>query len=123
MQILIDTHILFWWFTRPSKVKQHHLDLIADRQNEILVSMISLFELYIKAGLGKVELPRDFTSTLQKESFSILNMEIPHLDTFSKLKLIHRDPFDRLIIAQAISEHIPLISYDKIFNKYPVKLI
>lgn len=123
MKLMIDTHVIFWWFAAPSKIRKKHLESIATPENEICISMISVFELYLKASLRKILLPANFPSVLEEADFSFISIQMSHLETFRQLPVHHRDPFDRLIIAQAIAEQLPLISYDRHFSKYPIQLL
>ena len=122
-RLLIDSHILIWALTEPEKLKSNHKELLEDISNEVLVSVASLWELYIKANLKKLELPENLHAELDNRSISILSIQKRHLDTLLNLSHHHRDPFDRLIIAQSISEDLPLISYDSQFKNYQVELV
>lgn len=121
--MLIDTHILVWWLSSPSKIRAPHRKLIAKPDNVVCISMISVFELYIKASLGKVELPEDFLAMLEQTDFTFLPLQFPHFEAYRQLPVVHKDPFDRLIIAQAVSENLPVMSYDQVFTKYPIDLL
>ncbi len=101
--------------------------LYLDEQNTIFVSMASLWELAIKSSLGKIsfEMPlEDFVEEhIRGNDIEILNIELPHILRIEKLPFHHRDPFDRLIIAQQIEENLPIISADEIFDAYGVQRI
>jgi PIN domain nuclease of toxin-antitoxin system len=92
----------------------------------LLLSIASLWEITIKVSLGKLKLASNLQDTfanIEKNGFEILPIETAHLLELEKLEYFHRDPFDRLIIAQSISERIPVISSDDKFSKYPVDLV
>jgi len=125
MNVLIDTQTLIWFCednTRlPASVK-----LYMERSSGLVVSMASFWEITIKTSLGKLTTAGNIDSVMDNalsKGFNLLQIEREHLIVLSTLDLIHRDPFDRLIIAQAIAENIPLISSDDIFKQYPVNCI
>jgi PIN domain nuclease of toxin-antitoxin system len=102
--------------------------LIEAAENEVLVSIASLWEMSIKAGMGKLNLPLDMTLTkleqhLKNLDFQILEIQTKHLDVLKPLPLHHKDPFDRMLIAQAIFENAILVSDDEFFGLYDVELI
>jgi PIN domain nuclease of toxin-antitoxin system len=126
MRVLVDTQS-FIWFTEddagmPAKIKT----LMNDRNNVLLLSIVSLWEITIKVGIGKLKMRRSIDSVIKdisESGFEILPVKVGHLLELSKLALIHRDPFDRMIISQGLSENIPVISSDSIFGAYPIELI
>lgn len=123
MSYLIDTHILLWLLFSPDRLSTKVKLLIEDPDNKILVSQISLWEISLKYGLGKLKLigytPDDFIAAIEKMNLSILELNAAHVLSFYKLRQTeHRDPFDRLIIWQAISLSIPLLSKDAMFQQY-----
>lgn len=121
--ILIDSHILLWWLKEPEKLSSSHYTLIEIPANNILISIASLWELHIKASFQKLSLPDNFFTEIEKNQFRILEISQDHLSGLLKLPQYHRDPFDRLIISQAIAENIPVITHDKSFSDYPVELL
>ena len=125
MNDLIDTQALIWFCEDnpclPSSVKQY-----MERSNGLLVSIVSFWEITIKTNLGKLVIDGNIADVMDRalsRGFKILSIEREHLIVLSTLELIHRDPFDRIIIAQAIAENMPLISSDDIFKQYPVNCI
>jgi PIN domain nuclease of toxin-antitoxin system len=123
MKILIDSQVLIWALSTPEKLSSAHTTLIKDSSNQVLVSMASLWEIHIKSGLGKLQIPESFFDELDRNYISILSIKREHLEHLLTLPMIHRDPFDRLIISQAIVEKTPVITYDKRFGEYPVEMI
>jgi PIN domain nuclease of toxin-antitoxin system len=128
MRFLLDTHILIWHLEENPKRKQAHSDLIEDAENEVIVSIASLWEMSIKAGLGKLSIPFGMSLTQLEQhllglDFQILEMNTKHLDALMPLPLHHRDPFDRILIAQAVSENATLVSDDGVFPVYGVPLV
>ena len=123
MDVLIDTQSFIWFFENNSQLPSS-VRLFMERSNNLVVSIASFWEITIKASIGKLIIPENIADLMDKalsKGFVILPIERNHLLTLSSLELIHRDPFDRIIIAQAISEDMPLVSSDGIFKQYPVK--
>lgn len=127
MKVLLDTHALLWFITDSLELSDPALEILSNKQNEILVSIASLWEITIKNSLGKLELICPFSELfphqLEINAFSQLPITIPHLIALGQLPYHHRDPFDRILIAQAIAEKTPLISVDSAFTPYPVTII
>jgi len=121
---LVDTQSLIWFVEDDQKLPAGVKARMESGEFRLLVSVASLWEMAIKMSLNKLVLSDDFASTaarIQENGFELLPIETEHLVTLTTLDYIHRDPFDRLIIAQAISEGIPVISSDEIFARYPVQ--
>jgi PIN domain nuclease of toxin-antitoxin system len=122
---LIDTHTFIWYITDNSRLSSQVLDLINDENNQIFLSIASIWEMGIKHRLGKLNftLPFDIfiTQQLSINDFTVLDIKISHIITVSQLPLYHRDPFDRMLIAQAVVENITVISADTVFDTYPVR--
>jgi PIN domain nuclease of toxin-antitoxin system len=124
MKLLLDTHT-FLWFIDDSPLLSTKGKALLEADNELLLSIGSLWEIAIKLCLGKltVAMPLEMLMTQQLTSndIDILAITVPHLVTVSALPLHHRDPFDRLIIAQAMVEQMPIVSADPAFDAYPVE--
>jgi PIN domain nuclease of toxin-antitoxin system len=100
--------------------------LIVDSRNDVFVSTATLWELAIKISIGRLETPRslsDILATLQKQSFEVLPIMPGHTLQVAALPVHHRDPFDRMLIAQALVEHLSVVTYDSAFKSYGVKLL
>ena len=127
MHVLLDTNSFLWFIAGNDRLNINIRNIIADLDNDIFLSIVSLWEIAIKSNLGKLELlkPFDqlFPSQLDENDIKVLPIEIEHLSTLQTLSLHHRDPFDRLIIAQSIVENLPVISSDSSFQMYPIKVI
>ena len=125
MKLLLDTHAFIWYVTNNQKLSVTAQQLINESSNQVLLSIVSIWEMAIKHSVGKLsfELPFEVfvAQQLALNNFDLLNIKIAHLNVVANLPLHHRDPFDRLIIAQGMVESIPVISTDKIFDSYPVK--
>ena len=116
-KILIDTHILIWWLTEPDKLKKEHQKILSDADNIIFVSVASFFEIGIKEKIGKLKFEGNFEVILIENGFESLPITLMHLETLRTIEFHHKDPFDMVLIAQAISENIEFISYDSQFLK------
>ncbi len=126
MKLLLDTHVLLWLNDTPEKLSPLALTLCQDQANELYLSVVSVWEIQIKHQLGKLELDVSLAEIVQVQQadneLKILSMELLHIYTLETLPFHHNDPFDRLLIAQAIHEKMNLISADKQFIQYPVKV-
>ncbi len=124
MKLLLDTHSFLWFVTSDSQLSPAALALIADVNNELFLSPASYWEVAIKVSLGKypltVPFETFFTTALAANGIQILPVEIPHAAVLSALPMHHKDPFDRMIAAQALSESIPVVSSDAALNLYGV---
>ena len=123
MSILLDTHVLLWWMDNSNKLSQKEKDVISKSDNLILISSAVIWEIRIKESLGKLKIPSDFFSIVQNCGFEFLSIDIQHANYLEKLPLYHRDPFDRILISQAILENLTIITHDTIFKKYDVRLL
>jgi PIN domain nuclease of toxin-antitoxin system len=127
MNLLLDTHVFLWFVNDHPKLSNHLKDLIEDDDNVSYLSMASLWEMSIKFNLGKLTLEPDYEEFVEREVITsrikLLKIELEHLKINAALPFHHRDPFDRLIIAQAVVENLLIISVDSAFDKYPIILI
>lgn len=124
MKHLLDTHALLWYTLANPQLSGTAEALILDPANEIFISPASYWEIAIKISIGKLTLHQPYDdfidACLNKYGFVILPIEPRHTTVLTTLPFHHRDPFDRLIIAQAIADQIPVISGDPAFDAYPV---
>lgn len=126
MKYLIDTQILLWIFGHPNKLPKKVAQTIKKPQNKLLVSTVSFWEIAIKSSLGKLTLPFPVDALPQETSsndLSLLHISVNHTLKVADLPRYHKDPFDRLIIAQAIVENLPVISSDDKFSDYGIDRI
>lgn len=121
-RVLVDTHALLWWLADDRSLSARARELIGDPATEALVSVVSLWEIAIKRGLGKLRVPETLPETITAEGFEWLPVEAAHAWDVGSLTAHHRDPFDRLLIAQAIGESIPIITADPHFAPYDVEV-
>ncbi len=123
MNILIDTHVLLWWPNDDPKITSDAREAIAAGANMVFVSTVSIWEIRIKQALGKLEVPNNFVDVLNSQPFGQLDITAVHAHAVGDLPMHHRDPFDRMLIAQAIIEKMALVTKDVQFELYPVSLI
>ncbi len=124
-RLLLDTHTFLWWVNDSPQLSNAAHQAIADTNNECFISMSSCWEMAIKSSLGKLRLAKPIeqfvTEQLAENGFTLLSVELRHTAKIEKLPFHHRDPFDRLLIAQAMLEKLVIISADKIFSAYGIK--
>jgi PIN domain nuclease of toxin-antitoxin system len=121
LRILLDTHALLWWLAGDPRIERQAQDLITDPANDILVSVASLWEIVVKVRVGKLAADiRDITAAIDPQGFEMLEIRAGHLEDLVRLPMHHRDPFDHLLIAQAIAEGLTLLSEDQHVSVYPV---
>lgn len=127
IRALLDTHVFVWFIGGEERLSRAARELLQDRENEILISVASVWEIAIKHSLGKLDLERPFAELipeqLDRQGITILPLELAHLTEVDRLPFHHRDPFDRVIAAQALSERIPVISVDAALDPYGVTRI
>ena len=115
---------MIWWINDAEKLPQSICQLIENNENTIFISAATVWEIGIKQSLGKLYVSDCLLEDIAKLGFSILNISAQHVDYAAKLPLHHRDPFDRMLIAQANIEQIPILSADQLFKLYmPVPFI
>jgi PIN domain nuclease of toxin-antitoxin system len=127
MKVLLDTHAFLWFFGGSSQLSPVARTIIEDDANTVFLSLVSLWELAIKTSLGKFRLGQPFEQFILQQltpnDITLLDITFRHIAVVATLPLHHRDPFDRLLIAQAMVERVPLISADTAFDAYAVRRI
>lgn len=127
MQVLLDTHSFLWWIDNDDHLSSTARQAIADGSNEVFFSAASGWEIAIKAQLGKLRLPNGpeaFVSEhLQLNGFRPLSISVSHALHTASLPSIHRDPFDRILVAQSQLEHIAIVTSDPLIQQYQVSII
>ena len=127
MRGLLDTHTFIWWDSTPSKLSAAALSFLQNRANTILLSVASVWEILIKVRAGKLALPDPsgpyLVKKLAESRIEVLPIKLDHVLRIESLPVYHRDPFDRILIAQSLEEELPLITADPVFERYRVDLI
>jgi PIN domain nuclease of toxin-antitoxin system len=127
MRVLVDTHVFLWWVEGDRALPAKARAVLADQDNECLFSLVSAWELAIKAGLGKLKLAspvrRYVIEHIAANGFRMLDIRMAHIGRVESLPPHHGDPFDRLLIAQALEEKLPVVTADPVFRDYGVKRI
>ncbi len=124
MKILLDTHILLWSVFEPEKLSDDAKEIIADHHNYVFVSLASLWEIAIKKDIGRLNIPDHFFENIFKDTgFEPLQIQMAHIQLYLQLPLHHRDPFDRILIAQAKSRELTLLTNDKNMMDYDVAIL
>ena len=126
MRLLLDTHAFLWWADTPEKLPGSVVTLCKDPETTLLVSVASAWELQIKAQLGKIRFSTSLEQLFQTQQANgvlVLPVELPHVIQLGALPLHHKDPFDRLLIAQSMVEDTHLVSADAAFKDYSIKLL
>ena len=113
MKLLLDTHILLWWLDANPELSQRAIGFIRDPGNTIFVSAVSLWEIWLKQSLGKLRLPATFQERLASESFESLPLTASQTARVGNLAWVHRDPFDRMLVAQAQADNLVLLTADE----------
>ena len=124
MNLLLDTHVIIWYFQNDKKLSTSVSELLEDADNNLYLSIVSLWEIAIKLNLGKLNLEiafSDFQGLLNRFLIEILPISFANVEEYLGLVLHHRDPFDRMLIAQAITNSLIIVSADKAFDAYPIQ--
>lgn len=127
MRVLVDSHSLIWYVDQPQQLSPAALAALVDPANDLLLSAATIWEISIKVGLGKLTLSGPFGAWMSRAvaglALTILPITVTYADAQAALPWHHRDPFDRLIVAQALTDHTPIISADPVLDQYGVSRI
>ncbi len=127
MRAILDTHALLWWSLDDDRLSEGAREVIRDGRNEILVSVASIWEVAIKADKGKLELPLPIeaymTDRLRRNRWVPLAIDERHVIRTASLPMLHTDPFDRVLVAQAMVESLPIVTTDAAITRYDVETI
>lgn len=126
MRLLLDTHVWLWWVGEPQRLRPQTLDAISARTSDVYLSVASVQEIVVKHALGRLSLPEPpesfIPSRLGRDRIHPLPVELAHALEVAMLPSHHRDPFDRLLVAQARKEGLTLVTADPLVSLYPVSL-
>jgi PIN domain nuclease of toxin-antitoxin system len=123
MKLLLDTHTLLWWLDGGEKLSARARELISDSENIVYVSVVSAWEIVVKKVIGKLDAPKNLEEEVVRHEFEKLAITFPHVTELQELPPIHRDPFDRMLVAQARVEACAIITKDPIIPKYDIGTI
>jgi PIN domain nuclease of toxin-antitoxin system len=128
VRLLLDTHTFLWWSSqRGARLSERARDLLADGATDVSFSVVSAWEIAVKVGGGRMDLPdaveRYLPDRLRRHGFDLLPIELSHVLRAGSLPLIHRDPYDRILIAQAQIEGLPILTADPAISRYDVETI
>ena len=127
MKLLLDSHAFLWWVQGTPALGRRASAAIANPDNEVLLSLASCWELAIKISLGKLRLTQKLEAFLPEQlrlnAFSLLDVQLAHVIRVADLPFHHRDPFDRLLVAQALEDDLAIVSTDRVFRKYGVSIV
>ncbi len=127
MSFLLDTHALLWWMLDDERLSPAARETIADVDNELVWSVVGTWEIAIKAGLGRIDLPGSLAdllgTTLRAQAIAILPIHQAHALRVERLPAHHRDPFDRMLVAQAVEEDLVVVSKDTALAAYDVEVL
>lgn len=127
MNYLLDTHVFLWLDHNPKRLSEQVKTICADGENKLFLSIVSVWEIQIKVQLGKLATPTTLSEIIDKQfstnQIELLNIDLKHVFGLSTLAPHHKDPFDRLLIVQAIEEQLALLTDDSVIKRYPVPTI
>ena len=123
MRLLVDSCVLVWWLDHPGSLAKEAREAISDPANEVYFSAASVWELGLKIRKGKLTMPVDFASALAEDGFSPLPVTVNHAARSLSLPAVHEDPFDRLLVVQAIEEGLVMVTRDEVIRDYPLAVM
>lgn len=123
MNFLLDTHVLLWWLDDNPTLSEKARSVISDGEHLVFISAATIWEIRIKEALGKLKIPRNFQKVLGDQSFEMLDITSEHAHAIRDLPDHHRDPFDRMLVAQAKTESFSLVTRDKHLKKYNIAIV
>jgi len=123
VNLLPDTHVVLWWLDDAPSLSASAREALAHPDNTVYLSAVVVWEIRIKEAIGKLEVPADLEAILAEESFVELPVTVPHAHAVAGLPPVHRDPFDRMLVAQARSEGFHVLTRDPVFRRYDVPVL
>ena len=123
LRLLLDTHVLVWVLSEPNRLAAKTSEAIAAKENDVFVSAVSPWELAVKGPREGLGLPDDIEAQVDRQSFERLPVLFRHIEPIKSMPYFHRDPFDRMLVAQAITEGLTIVTADRKLRDYPVGLL
>lgn len=123
MRLLLDTHVLIWVLNAPKRLATKTRQAIETEENDVFVSVVSPWEVAIKGPREGLHIPDDLETQLDRQSFKLLPVLLRHIDPLERMPYHHRDPFDRLLVAQALADGLTIVTADRKMRDYPVGLM
>jgi PIN domain nuclease of toxin-antitoxin system len=123
MNLLLDTHVLLWCLGAPDRLQRETRRKIEAPATVIFVSAVSAWEIEMKRSLGKLKVPADLEDQLQEKRFTELPVRMRHVHALRSLPSLHRDPFDRMLVAQAVADGLVVVTADEKVRAYPVRTL
>ena len=123
MRLLLDTHTFLWTLVAPDRLSKNAAQAIAAEESEVFVSVVSPWEMAIAKALGRMDPPDNLEAQLEKKRFILLPVSLRHTHVIETLPHHHRDPFDRMLVAQAQVEGLTIVTVDRLLRRYPVSLL
>jgi PIN domain nuclease of toxin-antitoxin system len=123
MSLLLDTHVLLWALATPERLRAETRRRIVAPDEVVFISAVSAWEIEIKRGLGKLLAPDDLEAQVRALRFTELPLHMRHVRAVTTLPPLHRDPFDRMLVAQALIDGLVLVTADRALHAYPVKTL
>lgn len=123
MRVLVDTHVVLWWLLSSRRIRTEHAALLADPETTVWVSAATVWEIGIKRRLGKLRFSAPISESCLAAGFGLLPVSAQHAEVAGALDLHHRDPFDRMLVAQAQIEQMAIMTVDPVFDAYDVATV
>jgi PIN domain nuclease of toxin-antitoxin system len=123
VNLLLDTHALLWWLNDEPSLSEQARTAIADPANTVYLSAVVVWEIRIKQSIGKLELPESFREVLAGQPFVALPVTVEHAHALADLPALHRDPFDRMLVAQARVEGMTVVTRDPTIPRYGIRTV
>lgn len=123
MRLLLDTHVVLWALGEPERLSDEVRSLIADPANEVYVSAVTVWEVEIKRAIGKLTAPDGFAEEVVERGFDGLPIDMAHASAAGRLPLLHADPFDRMLVAQAMEERLAIVTDDRSIAAYGTDIL